>query len=384
MDLSKDELALLRLSLTEGIGPVIGRGLLDHFGSAEALYRTPPKELTTLHELSPRLVQTLLSSDRPLRAVDEQLSFIAKDEAEGKPVKLLFLGEEGYPEALESCPDAPLVLYVKGDLPPDNPPMIGVVGTRRNTHYAEDALAYFIKGWAEARPDLVIVSGLAYGVDAISHNLALRLGLRTIGVVAHGLDTIYPSSHRKLASQMIEKGGAVVTEFPYGTRALPQRFIARNRIVAGLSLGLLVGESAAKGGALTTAGFALDYGRSVYAVPGRLFDTMSEGCNQLIYLNKAAIATSPRFILEDLGLLAGRPKSQALPFSEEDVAEELPEKEQDPVLRLLSGTDEMTVGELAARTGEAIPRLSGRLFMLEMEGRIRALPGGKYALIRTK
>lgn len=376
MTLTTEELALLRLSLTDGVGPVTGRGLVERFGSASSLYSTSPREMQTEYEVSPRLVRILLSGDAPRRAVETQVARIEKDEADGKPVHLLFSGTGAYPESLDNCPDAPLVLYVKGHLPADAP-VIGVVGTRKNTPYVLDALRYLIRGWAEERPDLVIASGLAYGVDAIGHTLALDFGLRTVGVVAHGLDTLYPASHAQLASRMIENGGAVVTEFPYGTRALPQRFIARNRIVAGLSLGLVVGESAARGGALTTASFALDYGRSIYAVPGRLFDPMSEGCNGLILQNKAAIALSPRFILEDLGLSHELPKNLPLPFGEEDTPEV-----DDPILRLLGQAEEMTLGELSLRTGDPVSKLSGALFTLEMDGRIRSLPGGKYALVR--
>ena len=377
MELSKEELAILRLSLTDGIGPVTGRGLIERFGSAERLYATSAREMQADHAFSSRLISALLRDSAPMRAVEEQLRHLAAEEAEGKPVRLVFAGSESYPPALEACPDAPLVLYVKGQLP-RKPPMIGVVGTRRNTPYALDVLRHFIRVWADERPDLVIVSGLAYGVDAIGHRLALECGLRTIGVVAHGLDTLYPSSHKVLAGKIIDSRGAVVTEFPYGTRALPQRFIARNRIVAGLTLGLVVGESAAHGGALTTASFALDYGRSVYAVPGRLFDPKSEGCNRLIAENKAAIATDPHEILEDLGLAAPTFQDRELPFAEEE------DPDEDPILRLLRKEEDLTIGDLSARTGDPISRLSAKLFTLEMEGVIRALPGGRYALVRTR
>lgn len=388
MTLTPEELALLRLSLTTGIGPVTGRGLIELFGSARALYETSAREMRASYDLSEALIHTLLSSDKPLREAEVQVKKVEKDEEEGKPVGLIFMGDANYPEALDNCPDAPLVLFVKGKLPTDGP-SIGVVGTRRNTPYAYDALHYLISNWAEERPDLVITSGLAYGIDAIGHTLAIETGLRTVAVVAHGLDSLYPASHRSLAERIIEHGGGIVTEFPYGTRALPQRFIARNRIVAGLSLGLLVGESASRGGALATATFALDYGRSVYAVPGRLFDPMSEGCNRLILSNKAAIAINPHDILEDLGLTRPIPKVQELPFSDNDAEDDDTREEgeddhgSDPILRILLETDEITVGELALRLGESVSQLSGRLFSLEMEGKIRARPGGKYAPVRS-
>ena len=262
------------------------------------------------------------------------------------------------------------MLYVKGQIPLG--PMISFVGTRRNTHYSLDVLEYLMEGIAALRPDITIVSGLAYGVDKLSHQTALKYGLKSIGVVAHGHYTLYPSSHRDLAEQMIATGGGVVTEYPYRTRALPQRFVQRNRIVAGLSLGTVVVESAERGGSLITANIAFDYGRSVLVAPGRIFDTASKGCNKLVAHQKASIITTPDKLLDELQLLPTL-KPQRLPFEEE-------QEESNPILKALRTADHLTLEDLALQLGEEVPTISGMLFELELNGQIHSLPGGRYCI----
>ncbi len=320
LSLTPAELALLRLTMLPGVGSTISHALLDA----------------------------------------------------GELITPLFYREEGYPEYLLNCADAPLVLYVKGTLPIDSP-MIAIVGTRRCTTYAADVIERMVGRWAELRPDLVIVSGLAYGVDALAHRAALRHGLRSVAVVAHGHYTLYPSRHRDLAAEMIHSGGGVVTEYGYHTRAFPQHFVLRNRIVAGMTRATVVVESARRGGALITAGLALDYGRSVFAVPGRIFDSTSEGCNWLLASERAACLTDPDFLLDELSLLPDRSPSQRLPFSSETE-----EGEEDPILRELREAGPLTLNDLTLRLGEQAGALSGRLFELELSGKVRSLPGARY------
>jgi len=230
-----------------------------------------------------------------------------------------------------------------------------------------------VKRRAELRPDLVIVSGLAYGVDALAHRAALRHGLRSVAVVAHGHYTLYPSRHRDLAAEMIHSGGGVVTEYGYHTRAFPQHFVLRNRIVAGMTRATVVVESARRGGALITAGLALDYGRSVFAVPGRIFDSTSEGCNRLLTDQRATCLTDPETLLEELSLLPDRSGVQRLPFSSETE-----QGEEDPILRELREAGPLTLNDLTLRLGEQAGALSGRLFELELSGKVRSLPGARY------
>lgn len=284
---------------------------------------------------------------------------------------MLFTGSPNYPAYLDHCFDAPLVLYVRGQVP--NTPMISIVGTRKNTVYAQDLLQYLMQGIATHRPDITIVSGLAYGVDKLAHQTALAHGLKSVGVVAHGHYTLYPSSHRRLAETMMAQGGGIVTEYPYDTRALPQRFVQRNRIVAGLSHATLVIESAERGGSLITANIAFDYGRSLFAAPGRVFDPASAGCNRLIERQKASIITSPEQILREINLLPDLPQQPMLPFAEE-------QPDQDPIIHELRTSGELTLEDLSLRLGEDVPTISGRLFDLELDGLIRSLPGSRYCI----
>ncbi|WP_018028727.1 DNA-processing protein DprA [Porphyromonas somerae] len=369
LQFSSEQLALLQLSLTEGIGPVTAKALIEEMGSAEAVMAATPAELMQHPNIRPKLAQLLLSGNGAELAKRE-LEILEELQKRGRPLKLYFFGDEEYPPFLAQCFDAPLVLYVKGQIP--SGPMISFVGTRRNTHYSLDVLEYLMEGIAALRPDITIVSGLAYGVDKLSHQAALKYGLKSIGVVAHGHYTLYPSSHRDLAEQMIATGGGVVTEYPYRTRALPQRFVQRNRIVAGLSLGTVVVESAERGGSLITANIAFDYGRSVLVAPGRIFDPASKGCNKLVAHQKASIITTPDKLLDELHLLPTL-KPQRLPFEEE-------QEESNPILKALRTADHLTLEDLALQLGEEVPTISGMLFELELNGQIHSLPGGRYCI----
>ena len=369
LQFSSEQLALLQLSLTEGIEPVTAKALIEEMGSAEAVMAATPAELMQHPNIRPKLAQLLLSGNG-VELAKKELEILEELQQRGRPLKLYFFGDEEYPPYLAQCFDAPLVLYVKGQIPLG--PMISFVGTRRNTHYSLDVLEYLMEGIAALRPDITIVSGLAYGVDKLSHQAALKYGLKSIGVVAHGHYTLYPSSHRDLAEQMIATGGGVVTEYPYRTRALPQRFVQRNRIVAGLSLGTVVVESAERGGSLITANIAFDYGRSVLVAPGRIFDPASKGCNKLVAHQKASIITTPDKLLDELQLLPTL-KPQRLPFEEE-------QEESNPILKALRTADHLTLEDLALQLGEEVPTISGMLFELELNGQIHSLPGGRYCI----
>lgn len=372
LSLTTGELALLRLTMLPGVGSTISHALLEDFDNhPERIFEVTADELAQNPNIRPSLAR-LIRSDDSLHKAEEELRTLSERAAAGETITPLFYGEEGYPEYLLNCADAPLVLYVKGTLPTDGP-MIAIVGTRRCTTYAADVVESMVKHWAELRPDLVIVSGLAYGVDALAHRAALRHGLRSVAVVAHGHYTLYPSRHRDLAAEMIRSGGGVVTEYGYHTRAFPQHFVLRNRIVAGMTRATVVVESARRGGALITAGLALDYGRSVFAVPGRIFDSTSEGCNWLLASERAACLPDPDFLLDELSLLPDRSPAQRLPFSSETE-----EGEEDPILRELREAGPLTLNDLTLRLGEQAGALSGRLFELELSGKVRSLPGARY------
>lgn len=373
---SEEEKALLILSCTEKLGPATARGLIEHFGSATAVLNASPHALQTAPGMGSTLLRTLKSGNATKVAEEEYL--LLKELAEkGHNITPIFTGSEQYPDYLDHCFDAPLILYVKGSLPVDGP-MVAIVGTRRCTPYAEDALRYLIKGWAQLCPKMIIVSGLAYGVDYLAHSIAIEYGLRSIAVVAHGHHTIYPNTHKGIASEMIKRGGGVVTEYSYKTKALPQRFIARNRIVAGLSLATIVVESPMKGGALITGNIAFDYGRQLYAIPGRVFDKTSEGCNRMIAQQKASIITTPEALLEDLYLMPEYAIQAPLPYIDETSIES--KSDDHPIIAELRYVDTLTAEDLALRLGCDLPTIANQLFELELEELIRALPGGRYAI----
>lgn len=361
-------MALLQLSFTEGLGAITIRGLIEAMGSATAVLQASAKELVEKAQVHSKLLRQLQNPSGKELA-NQELQKLRSLATHGEEIKLIFLGDEDYPTALAQCFDAPIVLYLRGNMP--QTPMISIVGTRKCTPYSAEALRYIIAGIAKQRPDATIVSGLAYGVDKLAHQTALEYGLKSMAVVAHGFYTIYPATHRHLASQLISTNGGILTEYPYDTRALPQRFIQRNRIVAGLSQATIVVESAKKGGALVTASIAFDYGRAVYAVPGRLFDPSSEGCNRLIAQQKASIFPTTDYFLSEIGLLDEQPKQPSLPFAENI-------DEENPILRELNSTDELTLEDLSLRLGEDISSISSQLFDLELDGKIIALPGGRY------
>lgn len=374
--LTEEEWALWQLGVTDGVGPATVRGLIDHFGSATAVCRASRAELAEVQGVGTRL-QNALKNPSAQTHVRDEYQLIESVGKHSTPISPVFVGQEGYPEILSHCMDAPIVLYVRGTLPTDQP-MVAVVGTRHSTTYSEEALRHLIGKWAQLCPDLVIVSGLAYGVDATAHSIALEHGLRTVAVVAHGHYTLYPSQHADLARRIVENGGAIVTEYTYYTRALPQRFVSRNRIVAGMSIGTVVVESRAKGGALITADLAFDYGRGVYAIPGRIFDATSEGCNLLIQRQKASIVSDPESVLRDLNIISdrGNGAGQPLPFDDDEAVD-------DPILNLLSKYDQLSLEDLSLRLGETVAAVSARLFELELDDRVRTIPGGRYA-IKTK
>lgn len=359
--------ALLRLSALEGINSATLISLIEDFGGAHELLSASLVELRA-RGVSDRLIRVLHSSEA-LRTAESEISLLEKYEGRITP---LFWGEKEYPSHLASCVDAPPVLYVRGTIP--QAPMVSVVGTRRMTPYSEDVLRHIFSEWARLCPDLVIVSGLAYGVDCCAHTLALEYNLRSVAVVAHGHYTLYPSSHRELAERMVATGGGIVTEYLFHTRALPHRFVARNRIVAGISHGTLVVESPEKGGALITANIAFDYSRALFAVPGRLFDINSQGCHKLIAINKASIADKPDRMLSEMGIAYSVEEQLRLPLTYDDVSQE----DDTPLVRLLKSVDEISIEDLVARLGDPLSLISAQLFDLELDGHLHSLPGGRY------
>ncbi|MDD2436465.1 MAG: DNA-processing protein DprA [Massilibacteroides sp.] len=360
---------LYQIALTRihGVGTALGRQLFTYFGSAEAIFKEKERLLEKIPGIGTR---TALEIKNPevLEQAEAELAFMGKNRIKG-----LFINDEQYPYRLRECPDAPLLLYTKGNIDLNKTHIVSIVGTRNATSYGRELTEQFVADLGAAIPDVLIISGLAFGIDICSHRAALKNKLSTVGVLAHGLDRIYPGVHKSTAIAMLEQGG-LLTDYPSGTNPDRSNFVRRNRIVAGLADATIVVESAEKGGSLITADLAFSYSRDVFSFPGRTNDPMSCGCNKLIRLNKAGlISCATDFISAMCWEERKQPDSvQAeLPFS---TVEEC----SDPVLALIRKQGDIQIDELAIRLEIAISELSVHLFELEMEGKIKAIPGGRY------
>ena len=366
---SGEHLYLVGLTVLKGVGDVLARHLLKYFGSAEEIFKTKRPLLEKVPGIGGhRAEQIEAAKAGALKRAEKELAFVDKCK-----INLYACTEDNYPKRLGECTDAPVVFYYKGTANINAAKIISIVGTRRITGYGREWTERLVKDLAGMFPDLIIVSGLAYGADVCAHRSALKNNLHTIGVLAHGLDRIYPAAHRTVAIEMLDKGG-LLTEFMSGTNPDRENFLRRNRLIAGLSDATIIVESAEKGGSLVTADIAVSYGRDVYACPGRATDEYSAGCNRLIRTNKAGLISSARDLMMSLcwdidANVAGR--QQSLPF---------PEKPDHPIIRLLTDKGKFHINQLALEMNLSVHELMPMLFELELEGHIKALPGGIYKL----
>ena len=328
-----------------------------------------------LPDASDRLVAALENMDDMISRAETELEF---DMNHG--IVPLCFNDRNYPKRLAECADAPLVLYYKGNADLNQRRIISIVGTRRCTQYGRDMTARLIKRMRELLPKTLIVSGLAYGIDIEAHRNALACDFETVGVLAHGLDTIYPNAHRDTAIKMIENGG-LLSEFITMTNADKRNFVQRNRIVAGMCDACVIVESAAKGGGLITTTMARDYNRDVFAVPGAVGQQYSEGCNLLIKDNLASLITSADDLVDAMGwnedMEMVRKAGKGI---ERELFPELTQEEQIIVDRL--AMHDLQINMLASQTGLTIQKLSALLFGLEMKGVVKALAGGTYHLLK--
>lgn len=298
------------------------------------------------------------------------------EEIERHGIRLLTAVEEGYPPLLEECGDAPLVLFYKGKLPDFKAhKFLAIVGTRKASVLYQERVGQVVAELREMGHQPVIVSGLAYGIDAAAHRASLKEGLTTIAVLGHGLNMVYPATHKGMAQKIVETGGALLSEFPCTASVQPSNFLQRNRIVAGLCQATLVAESAVKGGAMSTARIALSYNREVMAFPGRPNDVYSAGCNLLIKENIAALVENGADVARVLGYPPKKnaPKQTSLNLFETHEGEK-------SLLGLLQEQGSLHIDELCQRTGIGSGELAALLLQLELEGKVISLPGQIYAL----
>ncbi len=350
--------------------------LYQELGGGEAVYEHRNDVRDVLPDCSERVITALKDWNLPLARAAQEMAFIEKHK-----IQVLCYGDEHYPERLQECSDAPLVLYYMGTADLNCQHVVSIVGTRRCTNYGQDLVRHFMTDLRQLCPNVLIVSGLAYGIDICAHRHALQQGFDTVAVLAHGLDELYPPHHRDTAKEMLTHGG-LLTEYMSETRADKINFVRRNRIVAGLCDSVLLVESSIKGGGLITARIAQGYDRSVFAFPGAVGAPASEGCNHLIRDNGAGLITSA----EDFVLAMGwqtdvklqQAKSEGI---ERDCFPDLTDEEQQ-VVKTLDEMGDLQQNILSVRTNIPISQLNAILFQLEMKGVVRSLAGGSYHLLR--
>ena len=344
-------------------------------GSARMLFEHRGEIGDILKDCSPRLVEALKDWDEPMKRADFELKYI-----EEHGIRALTLMDDDYPQRLTECPDAPLILYYTGNSDLNQAKIVSIVGTRQITQYGADLIRRFIVGLRLHCPKVLIVSGLAYGVDINAHRQALENGYETVGVLAHGLDQIYPYRHKETAEAMVRHGG-LLTEFMTQTNADKPNFVRRNRIVAGMADAVVLVESAAKGGGLITAEIAQSYDRSVFAFPGNVDAELSKGCNNLIRDNGAALITSADDFVKAMGWYDETLRRLANTDGiERNLFPDLSPEEQ-AVVNLLQQTNDLQLNILSVKTGLPIGQLTALLFQLEMKGVVKPLAGGMYHLL---
>lgn len=364
-----DPVYLIALTRIPGIGPVKSRALLSHFGSAEAICRAPKSALTHIPEIGP-FSADMLNRPWPLAEAEKEFRFMEKF-----GVRLLAFNAPDYPERLRHCDDAPLVLFLKGNVNLNQNKIISIVGTRSATPYGLAFCEQLVTAISGFSP--VVVSGLAFGIDICAHRACLRSGVTTIGCLAHGLDRIYPPQHAGVASEMLDNGG-LITEFPSRTRPDRELFPMRNRIIAGLADCTVVIETDSRGGSMITAHIAHSYGREVYALPGRTDDLHSAGCNLLIRRNMAAILTGPEDLADHLGWTspANTPAMQPTLF------EQITDQEA-AILDAFPPSGEADVDFIITKTELPVSSVNAALLSLEFRGALIALPGKTYRKIAS-
>lgn len=364
---------MLALSRVQTSQLAFFRELIGNVGSAKELFENACNIKDIIPDASPRLIE-VLSDRRLIEQAECEMEFIEKN-----GIKLICWGDESYPYRLAECSDAPLVLHSMGNADLNAKHIVSIVGTRHASEYGKNLCENFVADLAKFIPGTLIVSGLAYGIDVCAHRAALKAGLPTVGVLAHGLDRIYPNAHRTTAKNMLENGG-LLTEFMSGTNSLPPFFVQRNRIVAGIADATVVVESASKGGSLITASLAQSYSRDCFAFPGRVNDQYSQGCNELVSRNKAALITSAYDFIEAMNWEPATKKRSADEL-QTVLFPEMTETETSIVTVLRRSDEGLQINQMVVELDTSINKLLPVLFEMEMKGYIKAVAGGRYRAI---
>lgn len=358
----------IAFSTLRGITPQLASEILCRIGDESTFFAESESRLAAVLGFKSKILDRQYR-DTLLEKAEKEIAFI-----DAHNIKVTCFNDPGYPERLRHCDDAPMILYSLGECDFNSSHVVGIVGTRHATPYGIDFVINLIKGLSEKLDNLIIVSGLAYGIDIAAHRASLHNNVPTVAVLAHGLNTIYPAPHRNTAAEIVKSGGALITDYMSQDRLHKGNFLARNRIVAGLCDCLVVAESAEKGGALVTARIAAAYNRDVAALPGRTSDKYSAGCNKLIASNIATLIGSDNDLIEMMGWT---------PRATEGDQKELPlelSPEEQSVIDHLRQDGESTVNRMCVTLGIPMHRLMPLLVDMEFNSLILPYPGGKYRL----
>lgn len=358
----------LALTLVPNIGDVQAKILVQHFGDAAGVFKAKGATLEKLEGIG-EIRAHCIRHFNDFHLVETELKFIGKYK-----IRTLFLTDEGYPKRLLNCYDSPTLLFYKGTADLNASRIVAVVGTRSNTDYGKAFTENFIKDLAEQ--NVLVISGLAYGIDAVAHKASLKHGLPTVGVVGHGLSKIYPSQHSELAKELIAGGGGLLSEFFHDVKPDKHNFPLRNRIVAGLSDATVIVESSVKGGSMITAKLADGYNRDVFAVPGRTTDKTSAGCNHLIKYNKAVLLTDAAEFVDVMGWREKKPS----PKKQRELFIELTPEEK-TIIGLLTQKEAMHIDEINTGSGLSSSAVAAAILNLELQGVVQSRPGKMYKLV---
>jgi len=361
----------IALSLVPGIGGILARNLLDYCGSPKQIFSESLKSLMKIPGIG-EINARRIKNANVCKEAERELAFIKKYN-----INVFFYTDKHYPRRLKSCPDAPIIIYSKGKADMDSQKVLSIVGTRHATEYGRIVCEQLIRNLSARNYSVLIVSGLAYGIDISAHKYSLKFNIPTVGVLGHGLDRIYPSLHSEVARKMLYNGG-LVTDFPSRTRIDPTNFIRRNRIIAGLSDATIVVESAEKGGALITADIASSYNRDVFAFPGRSNDVYSRGCNRLIFTNGAGLIQG----IEDLEYLMGWEDTGVDKSAEPELFVDLTAG-QKKIVDLLKKKEKLFIDQISSEMKLPVSKVSTLLMELEFKNVLTALPGKIYELKMT-
>lgn len=364
---------LIGLNLIEGVGPILAKRLVAYCGSPKEVFRQPVSQLSKIPGIGEIMAKVVSRSHHVLEKADEELQFCNQHR-----VAIITYLDETYPARLKFCDDSPTLLFLQGNTDLNAGRMVNVVGTREPSAYGKTFTEKLVEELAAF--DLTIVSGMAYGIDITTHKACLQHKIPTIGVMAHGMDVIYPGAHSNVANKMVSGNGAILTEFMSGTGPDKENFPKRNRIVAGMCDATIVIETGVKGGSMITARLANDYSRDVFALPGSPFNEKSQGCNFLIKTNRAALFENASDIAQLMGWKTREKEDTCVPANiQTRLMVDLTDDEK-LVTGLLAENGKLMVDKISLRLDQPVSKVSVTLLNLEFKGAVRSLPGKMYEL----